>query len=177
MGIKKRSNFPVGECISDCFLKKIEYKEGERDDGTEWEAAVFYISKGGDWVSIFISKYVKDPLHTKDKAEEERYRREVALERILALFLDTQEMKEDYRNNLPRIKKRTFKNWFKLMKWAIEKRDYKSVNLSVKTLPNDKGEAYIPMIGKFIKKTSDRDTVLQYSTWEREKIENYGKRR
>lgn len=174
MGIKSKEEFPVGECIKDCYLKKIEYKRGiKQETDEEWEALVFSIVHRESWINIFIADVNKEKYMDLNELKRKKYNIEVAIERMLSLYLDKNEMQE-YLEGLAGIE-RNFKSYCQYIISIIESKDFKNISLDLKTSPRKGGGAIVYPIGVFIKRSDDDTKVLQYTEWEEERISNFHK--
>lgn len=170
LAARKKSEFPVGECVSNCYLKKVQYKSGERADGSPYEAILFSFVHGDDWISLFITKVDKRKFESDTKFEHKRYQTALAIERILSVFLDSHGMIE-FREGLANID-RNFKAYAEHVIDILETTDYKKIPVDLKTIPTKQEEARILPYGVFIRRTGDMTKVLQYSDWENDLITN-----
>src|SRR6188768_1320471 len=96
MGLKSRekSNFPVSECVTNCFLKKVQYKSGESAEYGPWEALLFSFVHDTDWLTLFIRKVDKKKFESPNDFQNKRYQTGLAIERILSVYLDSHGMIE-----------------------------------------------------------------------------------
>ncbi len=177
MGLKPKkkhsNNFPIGESVTKCFLKKVEYKSGEREDGDHWEGIIFSIINGDEWVGLFVAD--ANPLKYPDDNQlaRKKYQIELAIERMLSLYLTKTEMVA-FRNGLVNVE-RHFRAFCEYAIETLSDKNYKDISIDVKTSPNRGGGATILPIGVFAKKSTDMEKVLQYTDWENDRIENFHK--
>lgn len=171
MGLKpkEKKNFPVKECVSNCYLKKVQYKEGEDENGP-WEAIIFSFVHQDDWLSLFIRKVSRKKFESDDQFEHRRYQTGLAIERILSVYLDSHGMIE-WREGLATID-RNFKSYVEYVIETLELVDYKKTAIDLKTMPKSNEEAKIMPYGVFIRKHGDLTKVLQYTDWEEDQISN-----
>lgn len=171
MGLKARekSKFPVAECVPNCYLKKVQYKTGERE-GDVWEAIIFSFVHNEDWISLFIRKVDKKKFESTTQFEHKRYQTGLAIERILSIYLDSHGM-IDFREGLATID-RNFKSYVEYVIETLDATDYKKVPVDLKTVPTKTEEAKIMPYGVFIRRAGDLTKVLQYTDWENDLISN-----
>ena len=171
MGIKQKekSKFPVAECVPNCYLKKVQYKSGEKD-GEKWEAIIFSFVHNEDWINLFIRKVNKKKFESLDKFEHKKYQTALAIERILSVYLDSHGMLE-YREGLADID-RNFRSYVEYVIDTLESTDYKKIAVDLKTVPTASEEARILPYGIFIRKSGDLTKVLQYTDWDNDLISN-----
>lgn len=166
---KGKSSFPVAECVSNCYLKKVQYKTGENDEG-KWEAIIFSFVHKDDWISLFIRKTKKRQFESDTKFEHRKYQTGLAIERILSLYLDSHGMIE-FREGLAHID-RNFQSFVEYVIEVLESTDYKTTPIDLKTVPTKTDEARILPYGVFIRRSGDLSKVLQYTEWENDLISN-----
>lgn len=174
MGLKKdsatKSNFPISECVSNCFLKKVQYKSGVGQDDEPWQAIVFYFSHKDEWTSLFIRNVRRKDFETDTKFKHKKYQLSLAIERILSIYLGSEGMKE-FISGLRDIDV-TFKSYVEYIIETLETTEYKQTSVDLKTIPNSKREARVSPYGVFIRRSDDPNTVIQYSEWENDLISN-----
>lgn len=144
-----RARFPVGEVVSGVFLKKITYEKTP-----DFEAAKFSFVRNDAWISLFVVNPPK--IEDRELYEKQKYRAALKLESIASVFLDEETMRDCFRDA------DSFQGFVELLIAAIQKTNYKTVELDVKTLPGPKMGFTIPTV----RKHGDKRRLLSYSDYE-----------
>lgn len=166
----RKSEFPIEECVKNCYLKKVQYKSGVDQNNEPWQAIIFSFSHKDEWTSLFIRNVRRKDFEDDTKFKYKKYQLELAIERILSTYLDSDGMKS-FRDGLKSIEI-TFKSYADYLIETLEKTKYKQISVDLKTIPASNKEARISPYGIFIRRSDNNNTVMQYSEWELDLISN-----
>ncbi len=152
--LKSRTSFPVGERIDGVFLKRITYEA--RPD---YEALKASFYRNGAWVNLYIVNPEKDA--DPEITMRKRYRAALKIESLASIFIPPETMRACFRNS------ESFKGFCDAIVEEIEKTDYKTIELELKTLPGPKVGFAVP----FVRRRGDKRRNLSYSEFELKQLQ------
>lgn len=156
----KPSEFPIEECIDNCYLKKMSYKEGYDDDGVGFQKVCFSFMNGEDWIHLILKNPRKGYYDEEEEFIKEKTRVITMFENIQSVYLDPKVMKKLLLDNTG------FRSWIKEMREEMKNVRFWDTEVELKTLPRKGGGTTLPRYAPFIRKKGDINIRLKYSNWE-----------
>lgn len=147
LGSKK--TFPVGERIDGVYLKRLSYEAKP-----EYEALKASFYKDGAWVSMYVANPEKD--EDPEITRKRRYKAALRIESLASVYLEAETMRQCFKDS------ESFQNFCERIIEEIEKTNYKTIELEIKTLPGPKVGFAVP----FVRKRGDKKRNLSYSEFE-----------
>ena len=156
--------FPLSVIVKNCYVKKVDYAQGEYD-GKKYECIALSFNKEDRWLNAKFYNPIRTEFFSQQEYQSARSRLRRNLEHIASTYLDTDEMIDLFQGDY----KDSFKTFAEAFVGTLNSKGISKISVDIKTTKY-KGRIGLPTSPFFMKASNNQDIEFKYSEYEIKQI-------